>query len=157
MKCDPRPLLAKLESGRDRATTWHELWDELHHQGGVGDASYAAVPHIVSIHRKHGVVDWNTYAIVACIESARTQGENPRVPEWFEKDYFCSIQEVAQLGISEISRTDEPEAVRAILSVVAIVKRASHSWQISPQVRGRRVVGHGVSLVKLVNCCNSAP
>ena len=122
MKCDPRPLLAKLESGRDRATTWHELWDELHHQGGVGDASYAAVPHIVSIHRKHGVVDWNTYAIVACIESARTKGENPKVPEWFEKDYFRSIQELAQLGISEISRTDEREAVRAILSVVAIVK-----------------------------------
>ena len=76
----------------------------------------------MSIHRKHGVVDWNTYAIVACIESTRTKGENPKVPEWFEKDYFRSIQELAQLGISEISRTDEREAVRAILSVVAIVK-----------------------------------
>jgi hypothetical protein len=44
----------------------------------VGDASYAAVPHIVAIHRKRGVVDWNTYAIVACIESARTEMKNPR-------------------------------------------------------------------------------
>jgi len=94
----------------------------VHHQGGVGDVSYAAVPHIVSIHRKHGVVDWKTYAIVACIESARTQGENPKVPEWLEKDYFRSIQELVQIGVGEISRTDEPEAVRTILSVVAIVK-----------------------------------
>lgn len=122
MKSDPRPLLAKLESGRDTATTWHELWGELHHQGDVGEASYAAVPHIVAIHRKRGVVDWNTYAIVACIESARTERKNPNVPEWLERDYFLSIQELAAIGIAEISRTDEPEAVRAILSVVAISK-----------------------------------
>ena len=57
---DPRPLLAKLESGRDTATNWHELWDELHHQGDVGEASYASVPHLVRIHRKWGLVDWNT-------------------------------------------------------------------------------------------------
>jgi hypothetical protein len=88
----------------------------------VGDASHAAVPHIVAIHRKRGVVDWNTYAIVACIETARTERKNPKVPEWLEKDYFRSIGEVAEIGIAEISRTDEPEAVRAILSIVAITK-----------------------------------
>jgi hypothetical protein len=128
MKCDPRPLLAKLESGRDRATTWHELWDELHHQGGVGDASYAAVPHIVSIHQKHGVVDWNTYAIVACIESARTRGKNPKVPEWLEKDYFRSIQELAQIGISEISRTDEPPPNSTL--------RITLQWDVRPPFGG---------------------
>jgi hypothetical protein len=75
----------------------------------------------VEIHRKSGVINWNPYAIVACIESARTAG-NPNVPDWLEKDYFRSIQELSQIGIAEISRANEPEAVRAILSIIAIAK-----------------------------------
>jgi len=119
---DPRPLLGRLENDKETTAAWHGLWEELHHQGNVGDASYAAVPHIVAIHRKRGVADWNTYAIVACIESARTERKNPKVPKWLEKDYFRSIEELAEIGIAEISRTDEPKAVRAILSIVAITK-----------------------------------
>jgi hypothetical protein len=86
MKCDPRPLLAELESAENKETAWHELWEELHHQGDVGEASYASVPHLVRIHRTSGVVDWNTYAIVAIIELARGKGNNPEVPTWLEQD-----------------------------------------------------------------------
>jgi hypothetical protein len=46
---DPRPSLRKLESQQDTPTAWEELWEQLHHQGDVGDASYAAVPELVSI------------------------------------------------------------------------------------------------------------
>ena len=59
---DPRPLLARLETGQDTTTAWHGLWEELHHQGDVGDASCAAVPQRVRIYRNRGLVDWNTYA-----------------------------------------------------------------------------------------------
>jgi hypothetical protein len=121
-KCDPRPLLEQLESGRDTATTWHELWGELHHQGDVGEASYASIPHLVKIYRKSGHVDWNTYAIVAVIELARNVGSNPQVPKWLEEDYLRSIHELAKIGAADIWRTEEPEAVRAILSVIAIAK-----------------------------------
>src|SRR6202166_34878 len=44
---DPRPPLAKLENQRDTKTAWQELGEELHHQGDVGDASYAAIPELV--------------------------------------------------------------------------------------------------------------
>jgi hypothetical protein len=60
---------------------WHELWDELHHQGDVGEASYAAVPIIVESYQKRGVIDWNAYAIVAIIELARNERDNPDVPQ----------------------------------------------------------------------------
>ncbi len=119
---DPRPLLVRLATERETATVWRGLWYGLHHQGDVGDASYAAVPQLVSIHRERGVVDWNTYAIVAIIELARTERKNPAVPEWLERDYFSAIQELALAGASELSRTEEPEAVRSILSVIAIAK-----------------------------------
>ena len=119
---DPRPLLRRLEDEQETAAVWRELWEELHHQGEVGDASYAAVPHIVQIHGKHGIVDWNPYAIVAIIESARTNPRNPTIPEWLEKDYFSSIQNLAEVGMAEISRAYEPEAIRAILGIIAIAK-----------------------------------
>ena len=79
MKCDPRPLLAELESEREqRDEAWRELWEELHHQGDVGEASYASVPHLVRIHRKSGVVDWNTYAIVADHRTGPWDGQQSR-------------------------------------------------------------------------------
>jgi hypothetical protein len=122
VKCDPRPLLGQLESEQTRETAWHELWEDLHHQGDVGEASYASVPHLVRIHRKSGIVDWNTYAIVAIIELARGKGNNPGVPPWLEEDYLRAIRELAEIGAVEIWRTDDPEAMRAILSVIAIAK-----------------------------------
>ena len=103
---DPRPLLLRLEAGRDVDTVWQELWGELHHQGDVGQASYALVPHLVRIHRQRGSIDWNTYAIVATIELARGQGSNPAVPKWLEEDYFGAIKELAKLGSVEVLRAE---------------------------------------------------
>ena len=119
---DPRPLLVQLQTTRDTAKIWLTLWEELHHQGDVGEASYAAVPQLVRIYRNRGVVDWNTYAIVAIIESARTERQNPRIPEWLEEEYFCAIRELAETGATEIFKAEDMDTVRAILSEIAIAR-----------------------------------
>jgi hypothetical protein len=105
---------------KDTKTAWHELWEGLHHQGDVGEASYAAVPHLVRIYRKRGVIDWNTYAIVAVIELARDDGKNPEVPKWLEEDYLRAIRDLAEVGAVEVLQTTNPEEIRAILSILAI-------------------------------------
>jgi hypothetical protein len=119
---DPRPSLRKLETQRNTAAAWEDLWEELHHQGDVGDASYAAVPELVRIHRNGSAADWNLYGIVAIIELARTEPQNPEVPDWLRDDYFRSLQELAQMGTKAILSADESEAKRAILSIIAIAK-----------------------------------
>jgi hypothetical protein len=119
---DPRPLLVKLENTQNIEAVWHELWDELHHQGDVGEASFAAVPHLVRIYRNLSVIDYNAYALVAIIELARAHGENPDVPEWLRVGYFKAIQYLAKAGATEVLRTDNPDTVRAVLSVLAIAK-----------------------------------
>jgi len=124
MQFDPRPLLLQLESGQDVAAAWHQLWEQLHHQGDVGEASYAAVPHLVRIYRQSGVVDWNTFGIVALIELRRGQGNNPEVPKWLEEGYFAAIRELAATGVAQLSKASEPEDIRGILSVLAIQKGA---------------------------------
>src|SRR5580704_6120102 len=98
IKCDLRPLLAELERAQNKETAWHGLWEKLHHQGDVGEASYASVPHLVRIHRKRKVLDWNTYAMVAVIDLARDNEGNPAIPEWLIEDYYRAIRELAEVG-----------------------------------------------------------
>jgi hypothetical protein len=122
MKFDARPLLIELRAGREIEAVWKELWDELHHQGDVGEASYAAIPHLVKIYRERGVIDWNAYAIVAVIELARTEGGNPEVPEYLKQDYFKALDELAELGAKEILKSSDAETTRSILGVLAITR-----------------------------------
>jgi hypothetical protein len=121
---DVRPLLVQLESGRDTGAAWDALWQELHHQGDVGEASYAAVPHLVRIHRRGRVVDWNTYALVATIELARGRGGNPEVPSWLKEAYEEALHALAEIGLTELSQAEGPEATRCILAVLALSKGA---------------------------------
>ncbi len=124
MPCDPRSLLERIESGSDLENAWYELWGELHHQGEVGEASYASVPHLVRIHRRRGAPDWNPYALVACIELARTKGNNPALPGWLAEEYLDSIQELAKIGLAEFSLAKTPEDIRGILMILALSKEA---------------------------------
>ncbi|MGA7317677.1 MAG: hypothetical protein WBX22_27335 [Silvibacterium sp.] len=119
---DPRPLLRRLETDTDTTEVWRELWEELHHQGDVGEASFAAIPFLVRNYRKRGVLDWNTYAIVAIIELARGEGKNLDVPQWIADDYFHAIRELAKIGTTEVLQAKTPNNVRAILGVIAIEK-----------------------------------
>jgi hypothetical protein len=119
---DLRPLLTKLETEEDVTAVWKELWDELHHQGDVDEASYAAIPHIVRICCNRGMLDWNAYAVVSVVELARTQNGNPDVPGWLKEGYFNAIHALAERGISDLSSAQDPESCRAILSVIALKK-----------------------------------
>jgi hypothetical protein len=121
---DPRPAFQLLEAGEQVERAWSELWEDLYHQGDVGQASYAAVPHIVRIHRQRTVVDWNTYALVATIELARGRGNNPTLPDFLKAGYESALRELAELGLGELGRADDKEATRSILGVLALWKGA---------------------------------
>ncbi len=118
---DLRPLLRRLESDRDTEATWHELWEELYHQGDVGAGSFAAIPHLVRIHPLRRAIDWNTYALVATIELARGKAGNPDVPDWMREPYDAALRELAQIGLQELPRASDQEAVQSILALLAIV------------------------------------
>ena len=97
---DPRPLLAQLERSKKLDETWYELTGELFHQGDVGEASYAAVPHLVRIHGPRGLPDANTYSLVATIDLARGEGKNPEVPKWLQPGYDNAISRHLQRSAS---------------------------------------------------------
>ena len=83
-----------------------------------------AVPHLVRIYRERGVLDWNTYAIVAVIELARDNKKNPEMPKWLRDDYLQAIRGLAEVGAREVLVTRDPEEIRAILSILALAADA---------------------------------
>jgi len=119
---DPTPALRELESGTDVELAWDELWNNLHHQGDVGEASYAAVPHLVRIHKESRRLDWNLYALVSTIETERHRKSNPDIPSWLELDYREALRNLMECGLEDMKTTDDSTTVQAILGAIALAK-----------------------------------
>lgn len=114
--------LRQLEHADDLQPIWDELWNELHHQGDVGVASYAAVPQMVRIARVRNLADWNLYGMAATIESARHEARNPALPEWLEPSYTAAWRELQELALDHLRSETDEVTTRSILAVLAITK-----------------------------------
>src|SRR5262249_51956650 len=117
---DPRNALRSLENKTNVDQAWGELWNELHHQGDVGPASYAAVPELVRIHASRTIPDWNVYAIVAIIEQARYEDRNPEIPPWLSNSYQAAWRQLVDLGLKDLRQAEDTTLVSSIIAVVAI-------------------------------------
>jgi hypothetical protein len=102
--------LRKLHSSNDEAEIkkiFAELWDELHHQGDVGTASYYSVPVLVEICIEKKSIDWNYIGICLNIEHCRLKGDNPSLPKELEREYFESLkkfEEYLLINFTEIKK-----------------------------------------------------
>jgi len=117
---DATGALRRLESGDDSA--WDELWENLHHQGGIGEASYASIPHLVRIHGAVRPLDWNFYAMAGIVEIERHRGSNPPVPEWLVPSYEAAWAELGSSALVDLAEANDPSLIRAALGVVALAK-----------------------------------
>ena len=119
---DPRKALLALEHPNEAAAAWRELWSGLYHQGDIGEASYAALPHLVRIHAARGIADWNTYALAATIDDARHDGRNPQLPPDLQASYENAWRKLVDLGLRELAEAEDPTLVASIIGVLAMGK-----------------------------------
>jgi hypothetical protein len=119
---DPTPALKKIESGIKVDEAWSELWDELHHQGDIGVASYAAVPHLARIQQETRSLDWNLYALVSTIEVERHRKTNPPLPAWLAKSYREAWGILLGLAIDELKSANDETTLQVLLGAVALGK-----------------------------------
>lgn len=117
---DARPTLRRLAAG-DLAV-WDEFWQELHHQGDVGEASYAAVVEIVRIYEAQTKPDWNVFALAATVEEARHGAGNPALPAWLIADYETAWSQLEARALADFRGATGDELVSGILAVLALVK-----------------------------------
>ncbi|WP_018971981.1 hypothetical protein [Rudaea cellulosilytica] len=93
-------FLTKLQSGVISERDWAILWDDLHHQGDVGEASYAVVPYLVEYARAAKVIEWHVFGFTAVVELERTENRNPPVPAEIELSYRAALNELPQIGFN---------------------------------------------------------
>ena len=119
---DPRRAISKLAADLDVANAWDELWNNLHHQGDVGEASYAAVTALVDLYSSDNLPDWNLFSLAATIEVERHRKGNPSLPEWLSDDYQLAWQKLTQLALTTLGKSVGSEALQSTLAVVAIAR-----------------------------------
>jgi hypothetical protein len=117
---DPRPAIQRLGAGD--AAAWDELWQELHHQGDLGEASYVAVPLLVALEGRTQSLGWRLYALLALVETERHRKSNPLLPEWLASEYHEAWQSAARLALAALSTSRDPLLIQSALSVVALAK-----------------------------------
>ncbi|WP_287305222.1 hypothetical protein [Mesorhizobium sp.] len=118
---DPRPALRRLAVHYDDKSVWDELWNELHHQGDVGDASYAAVVELTRISEGQTPVYWGAYGLAATIEEARlAYDRNPPIPDWIEPHYKTAWQILFELALRDLAVSADDPTVNCALAVVAL-------------------------------------
>ena len=118
---DCRPALDRLGRPDSRAGAWEELWENLHHQGDIGSASLAAIPHIVKISEQFDEVDWNLYALPGLIEELRLEA-GFEVPSWLSDAYFKSLEKLALRAASDLQKTEDYVEVTSALAIIALSK-----------------------------------
>ena len=114
------PFLTKLQSGALDSDDWDILWDDLHHQGDVGEASYAVVPFLAEYARRASPIAWHVFGFPAAVELARTENDNPDVPQELREEYFAAIHALPSIALSRgpgVWGTDCFEPVMACLAL----------------------------------------
>jgi hypothetical protein len=116
--------LKQLEQAKTLAEVdaiYHELWNELHHQGDVGLASYYAVPHLVRIANQTQLINYNVLDLVSTIEIQRHKN-NPKLPGKFLTSYNNAIEELHDLAQIVLKRSNSFYSVVTALSAIALSK-----------------------------------
>jgi len=113
--------LEEVNNAHENQKIYQELWDELHHQGDVGLASYYAVPHMVRIAKEKGIIDWNVLGLVSLIEIQRHK-TNPPIPKVLYPAYQKALIELSGLVTNILSEDWDLNTASAALTAIAISK-----------------------------------
>ncbi|HEX5830362.1 MAG TPA: hypothetical protein VFY16_05225, partial [Gemmatimonadaceae bacterium] len=122
---DPTPVLRGLATEWADEQAWEELWAELHHQGDVGEASYAALTVIADLARRVPARGWSVYALATTIETERHARRNPPLPGWLADDYARAWATLLELALADLRAAVDPLVVRSALAVVALARGAT--------------------------------
>ena len=116
--------LKKLKSTNDPkiiTDIFEELFDNLHHQGDIGLASYLALPQLVTICIDKKSFDWNFIGLCVLIEHCRQTAHNPTLPSDYKDGYFDALKKLEQYLLSNFKSIKDPTSLRLTLALLATV------------------------------------
>ena len=118
-----RPLKKLKAAGRQEElkVIFAELWENLHHQGNVGTASYLAVPHLVDICIEKKSLDWNFIGLCVLIENGRLEEQNPELPDEFQDYYFEALSKLENYLLINFKNITDQSSIRLTLALFATI------------------------------------
>ena len=117
---DASPLLRNLHaSSKCPPEIWEEIWNELHHQGDVGSASYAVMPWLLKIYQEKDWIDFQLPGYAFAVEQPRLNPANPKVPDWLAAEYDAAIIGILTYCLSKKSECNEPSFQKAVVLLAA--------------------------------------
>ena len=116
--------LKKMERTNDLSAmneVYQEFWNELHHQGDVGLASYYSVPHLTRIAKEKQLIDSNVLGLVSVIEIQRHKN-NPKLPSALFPAYNNALTELGELAKLSFNHPWDFETANTLLTALAVSK-----------------------------------
>ena len=103
---------------------WFSLWSALCHQYDVFTASYAAVPHIVTIAAaKPAGERFEHLQFVGAVETFRHRKKAPAIPASLKKGYLAALKQAAPLILECLGAESWGEAeLKVLLGALAAVR-----------------------------------
>ena len=101
---------------------WETLWSSLAHQGDVYSASFAAVPHVVSvIASAPDKVSFSYFSFPACVEIGRIN-KNVEIPNDLRASYFDALAQLPVLVGAASNRKWDTSFLLVALAAIAAAK-----------------------------------
>ncbi|MDT3282997.1 hypothetical protein Q4Q49_21670 [Shewanella sp. SP1S1-7] len=146
--CDVIAILSGvLDRPYDRAA-WDALWQELYHQGDIGEASLSVIPFLVRSLVEVSYDGPDLWAYIGSIQIAKGQRENPNVPEWLLEDYLTAMELLLKYSYMRIPVTTSPETMRYIFGFILWMKNDKTFGQalieLTPDVIEEALESYGV-------------
>jgi hypothetical protein len=112
-------LIRELQTVGVSGKFWRRVWDELHHQGDVGEASYAVVPYLVDYQSRQRRIDEQIFHFCVVVDLQRPENGNPPIPPELEFSYARALRALPVIGAELLKRGDSEEAVMGVAAANA--------------------------------------
>jgi hypothetical protein len=99
---------------------WEVVWDELHHQGDVGEATYARIPYLVDYQSRQRELDEQLFHFCVVVDLAQPENNNPAIPAEIEFSYAKALRQLPIIGVDLLKRGCEEHIVMGVTAATAL-------------------------------------
>jgi hypothetical protein len=117
---DAVPLIRRLQREGATAEFWEHVWAELHHQGDVGEATYAFVPYLVDYQTHQREIDEQLFHFCVLVDLQQPQNNNPPIPPELEFSYARALQALPVIGAQMLKRGAAEHVVMGVTAAIAL-------------------------------------
>jgi hypothetical protein len=118
--CNVVGLIQRLLRDGTSEGLWKTVWDELHHQGDVGEASYAFVPYLAQYQDTHRELDPQIFYFCVVVDLAQPENGNPPIPQELELSYAMALRALPVLGAEKLRRGCAEHVVMGVAAATAL-------------------------------------